>query len=546
MGWPGFLQRVFRGRFASIQPVIVRELRAQARSPVLLRVRMVAAVLAIGALGLMAASAWFLRAGNGEEAFEPLHLGMILLLCLLGPALTADAISRERREGTLPLLWLCPLRPGDVLLGKLGAHGLVLLTAWLAAAPVLLVPLLLGGVSAEMILVFLALEAGVGGVCLTSGLLASTWSKRAERSLLSAYFIAGSVVAMGFFFYILAVAVFVFSKAPWLQNLPDWTVGVVMVVVILGGAACLMALQLRAARDALLIYWHRPISLEDITWPAPAPLPPLVPVTPVTNPAPVDAPRPPPVLSTEDPLALWLRKRQRRLAQRWLEREPARVLALRQPAEAMLLPAVAAGGVAGFWLLAVMGGAHHAAPFFGFLFRWAAVLTAAWAFRSQAWTSLMESLLATVQPARSLLRAHVWAHQRLFAPTLLVLAAGTAWETVATGEPWRLTWLAGPAAVFWAAPRLGAWASLRFRSFIVAMLVTMFLGLTLPGIVGQGVFAWVSFAGLHEYTDRTEIVRSIPRLVGVPLLLLAGALAGRAAARRLESRQGFAHLRTEG
>jgi hypothetical protein len=75
--------------------------------------------------------------------------------------------------------------------------------------------------------------------------------------------------------------------------------------------------------------------------------------------------------------------------------------------------------------------------------------------------------------------------------------------------------------------------------------VTMFLGLMLPWIMGQGVFAWVSFAGLHEYTDRAEIVRSVPRLVGVPLLLLAGALAGRAAARRLERRQGFAHLRTE-
>ncbi|MFN0068654.1 MAG: ABC transporter permease [Limisphaerales bacterium] len=529
-------------RFANVRPVIVRELRAQARSPAYLRVRLLAAGLAIGALGLMATSAGLLRAGNGDEAFVPLHLGMVFLLCLLGPALTADAISRERREGTLPLLWLCSLRPDDVLLGKLAAHGLVLLTAWLAAAPVLLVPLLLGGVSAGLILSLLAIEAGVGGVCLSSGLLASTWSKRAERSLLSAYFIAGCMLAMGFFLYILLVAVFVLGKAPWLENLPDWIFGAVMVVVILGGAACLMALQLRAARDALLIYWHRPISLEDITGPVPVPPPPVR----VAIPAPVDAPRPPPVLSTEDPLALWLRKRQRRLAQRWLEREPARVLALRQPAEAMLLPVLAAGGVAGFWLLSAMGGAQGAAPFFGLLSRWAGALTAAWAFRSLVWSSLMEPLLATVQPARSLLRAHVWAHQRLFGPTLLVLAAGTACEAAATDEPWRLTWLAGPAAMYWAAPRIGAWASLRFRSFIVAMLVTVSLGLTLPAIAGQGALAWImTVLAQLEHPGLAGMLRSIPVIVGVAVLLVTGALAGRAAAGRLESRQGFAHLLTE-
>lgn len=533
---------MLRERFANVQPVIVRELRAQARSPVLLRVRLLAAVFAIGALGLMASSAYLLVAGRGGEAFGVLHGGMIFLLCLIGPALTADALSRERREGTLPLLWLCSLGPGDVLLGKFVAHGLVLLTAWLAAAPVLLVPLLLGGVSTGQIALFLTLEAGVGGVCLTSGLLASTWSKRAERSLLSAYFIAGSVVAMAFFFGLMGLGL-IAAGSPLLNQLPSG-----VQIVLAGGfialcAAALMQLQLRAARDALLVYWHRPISLEDITGPAPAPLPPLVPVA---NPAPVAAPRPPPVLSTEDPLALWLRKRQRRLVLRWLEREPARALALRQPAEVFMLPALGAAGLTMFWVLTLWGGFYNAAPVFGLFFRWGVVLTAAWAFRSQVWTSLMESFLATTQPAASLLRAHVWAHQRLFGPSLAVLAVGTAFEVAVTEDWWRLTWLAGPAGMFWAAPRVGAWASLRFRSFIVAMLFTVLLGLLLPAVTGwwcgEGLSWWLQDQDAPWLRGQRQAVAQLASLLA---LLPAGWLAGRRAVRWLESRQGFAHLRTE-
>ncbi|HMO65779.1 MAG TPA: ABC transporter permease subunit, partial [Verrucomicrobiota bacterium] len=213
---------MFRERMARVGPVLVRELRAQARSPVLRRVRMAAAVAAIGALALLGGASVSMQAGDGKELFVLLHGGMILLLGLLGPALTADAVSRERREGTLPLLWLCSLRPGDVLLGKLAAHGLLLFAAWLAAAPVLLVPLLLGGVSLEMIMLLLALEAGVGGVCLASGLLASTWSRHAERSLLSAYFIAGSVVALGFWLGAFAAAAGSMALAAALPGLPPW------------------------------------------------------------------------------------------------------------------------------------------------------------------------------------------------------------------------------------------------------------------------------------------------------------------------------------
>jgi hypothetical protein len=61
--------------------------------------------------------------------------------------LTADAISGEWREGTLGLLFLTRVRVLDILLGKLGSIGVAAFCALLAFLPVLMVPVLAGGIS---------------------------------------------------------------------------------------------------------------------------------------------------------------------------------------------------------------------------------------------------------------------------------------------------------------------------------------------------------------------------------------------------------------
>ena len=66
---------------------------------------------------------------------------------LVGVTLTADAISRERREGTLGFLFLSHLSGWDVVLGKLAAHALHAFYTLLATMPVLALPLLAGGVT---------------------------------------------------------------------------------------------------------------------------------------------------------------------------------------------------------------------------------------------------------------------------------------------------------------------------------------------------------------------------------------------------------------
>ena len=69
--------------------------------------------------------------------------------CLFaGVRYTADALSAERREGTVGLLFLTDLRGYDVVIGKLTITSLNAFFGVLGALPLLAVPVLIGGVSA--------------------------------------------------------------------------------------------------------------------------------------------------------------------------------------------------------------------------------------------------------------------------------------------------------------------------------------------------------------------------------------------------------------
>ena len=127
----------------TVLPVIARELRAAARrtSTYGLRINGVAALLAVCAWITLSRSAQW---NDGGAVFAYLHATLFLATWVLVPFLTADCISRERREGTLPLLFLTPLKAGDIVLAKALAHGLTAFTLWLAVLPVLTMPFVAG------------------------------------------------------------------------------------------------------------------------------------------------------------------------------------------------------------------------------------------------------------------------------------------------------------------------------------------------------------------------------------------------------------------
>ncbi len=74
--------------------------------------------------------------------------GMCMIYALAaGRLMTADCLSREKREGTLGLLFLTDLKGYDVVLGKLAATSLDGLYGLLTVFPLLAVPLLVGGMT---------------------------------------------------------------------------------------------------------------------------------------------------------------------------------------------------------------------------------------------------------------------------------------------------------------------------------------------------------------------------------------------------------------
>src|SRR5206468_1203063 len=120
----------------------------------------------------------------GAILFGNLHTALVFAIWMLVPLLTADCISRERREGTLGLLFLTRLSAQDIVAAKTLAHALRALTLWLAVLPVLMIPFLLGGVTWMEALLSVAISFSAVCWALSAGLVASAWSKSWLRSLL--------------------------------------------------------------------------------------------------------------------------------------------------------------------------------------------------------------------------------------------------------------------------------------------------------------------------------------------------------------------------
>ena len=175
-----------RGMAMNVGPVIHRELRVEARQPFNYWLRPLGAVLVLGVFVFTIADQGALAAGTGTRLFESLNTTLFLSIWILVPLLTADCISRERREGTLDLLFLTQLTPLGIVLGKLVTHALRAGTMILATLPILALPFLVGGISGRQVVSALLLDAGSVCLALAAGLLASCLSKTGIRALFGA------------------------------------------------------------------------------------------------------------------------------------------------------------------------------------------------------------------------------------------------------------------------------------------------------------------------------------------------------------------------
>lgn len=178
-------------------PLLERELRARARSRATFWTRFaVVLVTMVVCLPELLSAGFGTQAGSsGKFIFNGIVVIGFLLACG-GCLLTADVISRERREGTLGLLLLTRVRKFDLLLGKFGSAGLTSLCALAALLPLMMIPVLAGGVTggeafrkglALLNMLFLALAVG---------LWASAKEKEMSRAIGKAIRISGAVVLL--------------------------------------------------------------------------------------------------------------------------------------------------------------------------------------------------------------------------------------------------------------------------------------------------------------------------------------------------------------
>lgn len=175
----------------NLLPVVIRELRAQARHPLTYWLRAVGIGSMVGVLALVD---WKGSPSEmGGRLFGALNATLFLAIWILVPLLTADTISREKREGTLGLLFLTPLTPVGIVLGKALIQGLRAVTLFLAVLPALAVPFLLGGVTWKDVAVSLLLNSSALALALAAGLLASTLTTESRRALVLALVISLSL-----------------------------------------------------------------------------------------------------------------------------------------------------------------------------------------------------------------------------------------------------------------------------------------------------------------------------------------------------------------
>jgi ABC-type transport system involved in multi-copper enzyme maturation permease subunit len=490
-----------------VLPIVARELRTNARAPFTYHLR------ALGVVALLLASVVFsvnhgLAQTLGGELFGQLHFTLFCAIWIFVPFLTADCISRERREGTLGLLFLTPLRAEDFVAAKGLAQGLRALTLWLAVLPVITISFLLGGLS--WMEVALSVMVNFGAICLAlaAGLLASSSSRVWTRVLV----VAGGVSLSWCFAYALILLVLVaffldrgtgilraildgdFARLAaegfWLAT--DW--GGIWPRVL--GRTRFGALSGTAAAS-LCSFLFLLLTIRFVGWR----------VSRVWREEPLSAR----ILWLEDKFCkpVVFRGFFRRWMLRKLDRNPIGWLEQRSWTgrlatwtwlglvvcfySAALSRIIISGGFPQQWMAWLMGGSL--------------ALSAAASFRRERETGVLELLLVSPLSASALITGRLRGLWAQFMPAIGLLLG--IWVYLATlfgltalfNDEEEASWLLYFIGAFISLPLIGLYFSLRCRYFITAFLATLVVGLVLPPILAEALagMAWLYSGSVNPF-----------------------------------------------
>lgn len=246
-------------------PIVERELRVRATQAGFRWMR-----VALAGFAVLACLQWFnfnlvsfSAADVGQQVFASLTR-LAFVLALGAGLLTADCVSRERREGTLGLLFLTTLKSRDVTLGKFASAGVTAVYALLGFLPLLWLPVLAGGVTGGEVFRFMLALINLMLFSLAVGLFVSVFARQQITAIIQT-----------------AIALFLFVALPkFLELIASTTLGLPLFrlspvatvflagdrVVAQGGDAgfwwsllcshILVWLLLGAANFALAANWH--------------------------------------------------------------------------------------------------------------------------------------------------------------------------------------------------------------------------------------------------------------------------------------------------
>jgi len=170
-------------------PIVTKELVTALRS----RAAFAVALLAVGALSLLALAAWP-RAGVNPLGWLHSRLfmtailsGLLALLVLITPPFSATSITHERESNTWEMLYYSLLRPDQILTGKLvGAVAFILMLVGLSL-PVTASGFILGGISGRELLASYLVLATAGVTFGLVGLACSAWAPSSRSALIATY-----------------------------------------------------------------------------------------------------------------------------------------------------------------------------------------------------------------------------------------------------------------------------------------------------------------------------------------------------------------------
>lgn len=144
----------------------------------------------------------FGRVGPGPLIFEAVLAFVLLFGLLVAPAFSANAISGDRSAGTLAILQVTLLRPGQLLWGKFLASWIVSLAFLVVSVPFLIFGIAHGGLGVAYIFVALLLLAIELGVVCALGVGISALANRPLFSIVVTYLTVaglafGTLIAFG-------------------------------------------------------------------------------------------------------------------------------------------------------------------------------------------------------------------------------------------------------------------------------------------------------------------------------------------------------------